>query len=382
METLSTGSSRKSRRRVGQGSTYEEIRHGHFTASRKPMLYLIDTKKVKPVVGPEGGRIPRDLEFAIQRVRGAGQPLKDPIKERMSAALCHDFREVRVHTGPEADELTHKLNARAFTIGSDILFAQGAYDPDTPEGRELIAHELIHVVQQRPVRASDVVSNMVVSPAGDEFEQEAEILATRVTAQPSMPFNNRVTIRMRAKPPLMIQRDLGTYCRTQAPGTGEPGGKNVPCHYATLWWIYLTQHPETPINNDGFKAFMNAPAFNNKSAADLIARLVSGYGRKRSLWWTHGDIIMDPGSVVVFASSKDAAGVGNGHSCVCAQNQILYGHNQGNWFTSCHHGKTGIHCHHCARTIAWSSRSNVRHVYSVYSISSHHVTQWAKSVYP
>ena len=204
MEILSTGSSRKSRRRVGQGSTYEEIRHGHLTVPRKPMLYPIDTKKVNPVVGPEGCRIPRDLEFAIQRVRGAGQPLKDPIKEQMSAALCHDFREVRVHTGPEADELTHKLNARAFTIGSDILFAQGAYDPDTPEGRELIAHELIHVVQQRPVRASDVVSNMVVSAAGDEFEQEAEILATRVSAHPSMLLNNRVTIRMRAKSPLII----------------------------------------------------------------------------------------------------------------------------------------------------------------------------------
>ena len=66
----------------------------------------------------------------------------------MSAAFGYDFSGVRVHTDAKAGELSSQLNARAFTIGSDVAFAGGEYQPGTLIGDALIAHELAHVVQQ------------------------------------------------------------------------------------------------------------------------------------------------------------------------------------------------------------------------------------------
>lgn len=67
----------------------------------------------------------------------------------MEAALGEPFDDVRVHVGPEAQA----VGALAFTRGSHLCFAPGNYDPDSPAGRELIGHELAHVVQQRQGRA-------------------------------------------------------------------------------------------------------------------------------------------------------------------------------------------------------------------------------------
>ena len=55
---------------------------------------------------------------------------------------------MRVHTGGETDQLNRSLSARAFTTGQDVFFRQGAYQPESRGGQELIAHELTHVIQQ------------------------------------------------------------------------------------------------------------------------------------------------------------------------------------------------------------------------------------------
>ena len=62
---------------------------------------------------------------------------------------------MRVHTGPRADSLNHTLQAKAFTTGQDIFFRQGAYNPASSGGQELLAHELTHVVQQNGDRVLD-----------------------------------------------------------------------------------------------------------------------------------------------------------------------------------------------------------------------------------
>src|ERR1035438_364027 len=60
----------------------------------------------------------------------------------------YDFSAVRVHTGATADDLNRTLSARAFTTGQNIVFRQGEYTPDSHAGKELLAHELTHVIQQ------------------------------------------------------------------------------------------------------------------------------------------------------------------------------------------------------------------------------------------
>ena len=66
----------------------------------------------------------------------------------METRFGHDFSGVRVHNDREATLTAAALGARAFTLGRHIAFSSGQYEPGTSSGRELLAHELTHVVQQ------------------------------------------------------------------------------------------------------------------------------------------------------------------------------------------------------------------------------------------
>jgi hypothetical protein len=135
------------------------------------------------LVGLEGGPVSPEVEAAIRRARGGGQPLEGTVQAQMSEALGHDFSGVRVHTDADADQLNQQLQAKAFTTGPDIFFKRGTYDPGSSRGRELIAHELIHVVQQSSSWVPGTGSGLIVRPAADAFEQEADEHGRRVVGQ-------------------------------------------------------------------------------------------------------------------------------------------------------------------------------------------------------
>ena len=96
----------------------------------------------------------RDLRTARSDMRdrlqstGGGDPLSQSTRVFMEDRIGRDFGAVRVHTGPEASEMSRDLRAQAFTRGRDIYFNEGRYNPETSAGRRLLAHELTHVVQQ------------------------------------------------------------------------------------------------------------------------------------------------------------------------------------------------------------------------------------------
>ncbi len=122
------------------------------------------------------GRVHPDVTAQINSARGRGAPLDPAVREHMSGALGDSFADVRVHTDPLASVLAQSVQARAFTTGSDIFFAGGEYRPGGSAGRELLAHELTHVVQQR---GAPITGEMRVSDPGDALEREAERLARR-----------------------------------------------------------------------------------------------------------------------------------------------------------------------------------------------------------
>lgn len=82
-----------------------------------------------------------------------GQPLPEPIQHQLESRSGFDLSEVRVHVG---HPMPVSLNAQAYTRGNDIFFAPGAYDPGSEKGREAIAHEAWHVVQQKQGRVKPV----------------------------------------------------------------------------------------------------------------------------------------------------------------------------------------------------------------------------------
>jgi hypothetical protein len=121
-----------------------------------------------------GGRVHPDVTAKISATRGGGSPLEPALRDQMSAALGHDFGDVRVHTDALAGTLAAAVQARAFTTGADIYFAGREYRPASAAGRQLLAHELTHVVQQRGLPTT---GGLVVSDPGDATEVEAERVA-------------------------------------------------------------------------------------------------------------------------------------------------------------------------------------------------------------
>mgnify|MGYP000860331921 CR=1 FL=1 len=122
----------------------------------------------------------------INAARGGGQALDAGMQARMGEATGHDFSGVRVHTGPEADTLNQSLSAKAFTTGQDIFFREGAYDPGSTGGQELIAHELTHVAQQSAgLVGGGSAGQMHVGAPGDAHEQQADQVAKAVTTGPA-----------------------------------------------------------------------------------------------------------------------------------------------------------------------------------------------------
>ncbi len=95
-----------------------------------------------------GGEASADLESSIQSARGSGQSLDPSLQAKMGQAMGADFSGVKVHTDSQSDQLNKSIQAKAFTTGQDVFFRQGAYEPSSRGGQELIAHELTHVVQQ------------------------------------------------------------------------------------------------------------------------------------------------------------------------------------------------------------------------------------------
>ncbi|NOV32400.1 DUF4157 domain-containing protein [Methylomonas sp. ZR1] len=92
--------------------------------------------------------VEQSVEARIEESRGKGAPLPENIRREMEQQLGADFAGVTIHNDAEAADLCKQLNARAFTVGNDVYFAPGEFAPEADAGRELLAHELSHVVQQ------------------------------------------------------------------------------------------------------------------------------------------------------------------------------------------------------------------------------------------
>ena len=114
-----------------------------------------ELKKDAPVAGvavrrPARNPLPaHELPPAAEEgVRSPAQPLDAATSEAMSARFDHDFSGVRVHADEAAAESARAVGAQAYTVGQDVVFGTERYAPDTAEGRQLLAHELTHVVQQ------------------------------------------------------------------------------------------------------------------------------------------------------------------------------------------------------------------------------------------
>ena len=107
----------------------------------------------------ETAKLPRPAQYTGVVISNLGAPFKDskddgrPLPESVRVffepRFGYDFSHVRIHRDAQAAEMAQSLNARAFTVGREIVFGAGRYAPDMSSGKRLLAHELTHVIQQR-----------------------------------------------------------------------------------------------------------------------------------------------------------------------------------------------------------------------------------------
>jgi hypothetical protein len=106
---------------------------------------------------------------------GGGQPLPKPVLQKMESFFKTSFADVRVHVGPQASS----IGALAFAHGSNLYFAPGQYNPGTPQGQQLLGHELTHVVQQRAGRVRNPFGSGVAVVQDRNMEAEADRMGLR-----------------------------------------------------------------------------------------------------------------------------------------------------------------------------------------------------------
>ena len=110
---------------------------------KKPLTPFIQAK------GNESGmEAPASVSKQIESSRGGGNRLDENTKTFMESRFGTDFSGVKIHTDNTAIQMSRNINAQAFTVGNDIYFNSGKYDPNSDGGKHLLAHELTHTIQQ------------------------------------------------------------------------------------------------------------------------------------------------------------------------------------------------------------------------------------------
>lgn len=206
--------------------------------------------------------------------RGGGEPLPDALRGEMEAKLGADLRRVRIHTDAAAGAAARAIRARAFAIGEDIFFAPGTFDPDSLSGRELLAHELTHVVQAQQGRVpQEPPGHIRLSDPGEAMEQEAELMARRVTvpgtgpiepdgSRPGASTNQEAWHPAWSVPTVAVQL-AATLLRSPEPGATAASPLRVPAG-------------GTPVNEIGIVAWDKQPALRLRSSPSTTENNIIG----------------------------------------------------------------------------------------------------------
>jgi|GEM_PF-1461527 len=147
--------------------------HGVPTSLQRTTVATRDT-------GPAGDtQVPDSVRDVIS---SPGRSLDPSIQRAMEGQMGDSLGDVRIHTGPKAAQACEQINARAFTVGNHVAFNSGEYDPESPEGQHVLAHELAHVRQQTGGAVSMLPQEdlgLEIDP-DPQLEREAEETAQQV----------------------------------------------------------------------------------------------------------------------------------------------------------------------------------------------------------
>ena len=153
-------------------------------------------------------------------LRSPGAPLDPSTRAFMEPRFGHDFSNVSVHTDARAAESAREVNARAYTVEKHVVFGARQYEPKTIAGQRLLAHELMHVVQQGSLDA--IPGEVKIGSSDDEFERKADkvaasILTASPTVSPVLTGNAIQSVGENATQFARLQRTIGDGHDLQSP---------------------------------------------------------------------------------------------------------------------------------------------------------------------
>lgn len=105
-----------------------------------------------------------EFQSGVESSKGSGQSLDDFTRSEMESKMGTDFSDVKIHTGSQANNMSESINAKAFTHGQDVYFKNGNYNPSSNEGKELLAHELVHTQQQSSGQVQPKIQRQLLYP--------------------------------------------------------------------------------------------------------------------------------------------------------------------------------------------------------------------------
>jgi hypothetical protein len=191
-----------------QGSSESAIQRSCAGCSEQHACETCDSKKAvqlarHPTVSPVGAQAASEALAVAGR---GGKPLDHAIRVDMEHRLGADFSTVRIHTDASAAASAEGIHARAYTVGETVVFGTAAYAPQTAEGRRTLAHELVHVQQQRkgPVAGAEVGAGISVSDPADHHELDAVRRASELVDAPA------TRIAPGARPGLAVSQGRGS----------------------------------------------------------------------------------------------------------------------------------------------------------------------------
>ena len=165
---------------------HNKSRHNQGATAGVPMFLQRNSESTGH---SQSKQVNTSLAASIRHSRQGGNVLPYHTRRLFESVFGSDLSTVRVHNETRHNHVAKSLNAKAFTMGSDIFFGQGHYRPGSRDGDRLLAHELTHVMQQSSGRVrttSQAEPGIQTGEANDPHEQEADRVADSFTAGNSL----------------------------------------------------------------------------------------------------------------------------------------------------------------------------------------------------
>jgi len=149
-----------------------------------------------------------ELEGKLNNSKGGGEGLGKKTKKEMESGFGADFSNVKIHTDTNAIQMSQELGAQAFTNGSDVYFNKGKYNPESKEGKHLLAHELTHTIQQTgAAKKTGTVQKSSIQNGGSE-DLEAPEFQHEYKLEQAHDNLDHLTIGSKGEPVRKVQEGL------------------------------------------------------------------------------------------------------------------------------------------------------------------------------